>query len=164
MAKKTQQIQYQDETKIHPALIKYCGYCLNKAAILLRTLMNEELNSFKVVTTDLALLKIIEAGEMISQIQLGDQLGIDKASMVKLIDSLEKRKMVERIAHPTDRRVKNIQLTKVGQKTLDQCHQAKLRAEKKFFERLTAEEEKQFRHIIQKLIPAPAATHPSPKK
>ena len=152
MAQKTQHIQYQDETKVHPALIKYCGYCLNKAAVLLRTMMNDELKGFKVITSDLALLKMIEAGELISQIQLGEQLGIDKASMVKLIDSLEKRKMVERITHPTDRRVKNIQLTQTGHKILEKCHGAKIRAEKKFFSSLTLDEEKVFRKLIQKLI------------
>jgi DNA-binding MarR family transcriptional regulator len=120
--------------------------------------MNEELKDFNLITGDLALLKIIQAGELISQIQLGDQLGIDKASMVKLIDSLEKRKMLERIAHPTDRRVKNLQLTKWGKKVLDQCQTAKLRAEKKFFEPLTTSEEKAFRKLVQKLIPAPTLT------
>ncbi|MBC7752901.1 MAG: MarR family transcriptional regulator [Moraxellaceae bacterium] len=149
---------YQDETKVHPALIKYCGYCLNKATVLLRTLMNQEMQAFNLTTVDLALLKIIEEGELISQIQLGDQLGIDKASMVKLIDSLEKRKMVERLTHPSDRRVKNLQLTKMGKKTLGNCQKAKLRAEKKFFQPLNLAEEKAFREIIKKLIPAPVIT------
>lgn len=158
MAKKTQVFNYQDETKVHPALIKYCGYCMKKATIRLRSLMDDELKKFNVSTGELGLLKVIQDGEKISQIQLGDQLGIDKASMVKLIDALEKQKLVERIAHPTDRRVKNIQLTKNGQKILDHCQSGKLRAEKKFFEPLTTAEEKTFRDLIQKLIPSPTIT------
>lgn len=158
MAKKTQVFNYQDETKVHPALIKYCGYCMKKATIRLRSLMDEELKDFNITTGELGLLKVIQDGVLISQIKLGDQLGIDKASMVKLIDNLEKRKMLERIAHPTDRRVKNIQLTKNGKKILEQCQPSKLRAEKKFFEPLTAAEEKTFRELVQKLIPPPTIT------
>ncbi len=163
MGIKTQLILDHDETKVHPALIKYCGYCLNKSTLFLRSLMNTELKSFNLTTADLALLKIIEAVESISQIHLGDQLGIDKASMVKHIDSLEKRKMLERIPHPTDRRVKNISLTKHGRKVLENSHEAKLRAEKKFFAPLTAAEEKMFRSLVQKLIPTPITTTPVKK-
>lgn len=131
---------------------------MKKATIRLRSLMDEELEKFNITTGELGLLKIIQDGELISQIQLGDQLGIDKASMVKLIDSLEKEKILERIPHPTDRRVKNIQLTKNGKKILDHCQSAKLRAEKKFFEPLTPTEEKTFRKLVQKLIPPPNIT------
>ena len=96
---------------------------------------------------------MIEANGLISQINLGAELGIDKASMVKLIDDLERKNMVERVPHPTDRRVKNIQLTANGKKAFNNCYSAKIRAEKKFFSQLSASEEQAFRKIILKLLP-----------
>lgn len=153
MAKKTQVVNYNDETKVHPALTKYVGYCLMKSSAWLKAIMCEELEKIKVYPAQLGLLKVIEANGLISQIKLGAETGIDKASIVKLIDDLESKKMVERIPHPTDRRVKNIQMTAHGKKVFNTCHSAKVRAEKKFFSQLSNSEEQAFRKMILKLLP-----------
>jgi MarR family transcriptional regulator, lower aerobic nicotinate degradation pathway regulator len=50
----------------------------------------------------------------ISQHELGDQLGIDRTTMVELIDDLEKQGAVERRRNPTDRRAYLLSLTSRG--------------------------------------------------
>jgi DNA-binding MarR family transcriptional regulator len=90
-------------------------------------------------------------GGPISQIQLGDELGIDKASMVKAIDELEKLKYVQRIPHPTDRRIKLVELTLKGETLLKQCNKTKDNVEKEFFKGLDKKDEEALRTIVRRL-------------
>ena len=50
----------------------------------------------------------------VSQHELGKQLGIDRTTMVELIDDLEARGVVVRLRNPADRRAYFIQLTAKG--------------------------------------------------
>ena len=50
----------------------------------------------------------------LSQVELSRRLVVNKTDMTGIIDRLEKAKMVERVAHATDRRVNNIRLTEKG--------------------------------------------------
>nr|WP_282916618.1 MarR family transcriptional regulator [Streptomyces varsoviensis] len=46
--------------------------------------------------------------------RLADRLGCDASTATSMIDRLEKRGLVRRVPHPTDRRVKVVQLTEEG--------------------------------------------------
>ncbi|WP_030231002.1 MarR family winged helix-turn-helix transcriptional regulator [Streptomyces sp. NRRL S-455] len=50
---------------------------------------------------------------------LAHTLACDASNMTGIIDRLEKRDLVRREVSPTDRRVKNVALTEVGQKAID---------------------------------------------
>jgi MarR family transcriptional regulator for hemolysin len=63
----------------------------------------------------LAIAKIAKASEPMSQRALADLVGIEGPSMVATLDRLERDGLVERIASPTDRRVKLVRLTEAGQ-------------------------------------------------
>lgn len=52
----------------------------------------------------------------INQCQLGEELLIDKASMVRIIDTLCESGMIERTANPEDRRVHLLKITDAGEK------------------------------------------------
>lgn len=52
----------------------------------------------------------------INQCQLGDELLIDKASMVRIIDNLSESGMIERTVNPDDRREHLLKLTEEGEK------------------------------------------------
>jgi DNA-binding MarR family transcriptional regulator len=97
------------------------------------------------------MLKVLMVGGPISQIQLGEELGIDKASMVKAIDELEKLNYLHRVPHPTDRRVKLVELTPKGESLLRQCNKSKDKVEREFFKGLAKKDEAKFREIVRKL-------------
>ncbi|MGZ3689937.1 MAG: MarR family winged helix-turn-helix transcriptional regulator [Pseudobdellovibrio sp.] len=153
MGKKTESVQYQDETKVHPELKNYMGYCLKKVTAHMHMLMNTALKKHDLQGYHMGVLKVIEVSGQISQIDLGEEMGIDKASMVKIIDHLEKKKCVERIASREDRRIKYIVVTKAGAKLLQNCHLLKTDVEKEFFRKLTPSEIETFKKIIHKLLP-----------
>ena len=51
--------------------------------------------------------------------ELADDMGVDAPATTVLIDALEKRGLVRRTPHPTDRRAKEVSLTPAGRRMLD---------------------------------------------
>lgn len=155
--KKTKQkptsIKFHDETKVHPVLREYFGYCLFKVSARLRMIMDKALEPRKLQTHHLGILKLLKVNGPTSQIDLGDALGMDKASMVKLIDHLESLKFVTRQTDPQDRRIKKVQITAKGNAETETCVMLKGNVEKDFFGSVTAEERDFLRRIIPKLLP-----------
>lgn len=146
-------VQFQDETRVHPVLKEYVGYCLIKASAWLRAILNEALEGHQIQSHHLGILKVLEVSGRQSQIQLGDEMGFDKASMVKIIDHLEKEKLVERQPHPTDRRVKNVMITAKGVKLIKSSIEVREKVENLFFKDLSTDEQKVFRQLICRVIP-----------
>ena len=57
-----------------------------------------------------------KTSELLSQRALADLVGVEGPSMVAMLDRLERDGLVTRIASPSDRRVKLVQLTEAGRK------------------------------------------------
>lgn len=55
-----------------------------------------------------------KAKQPLPQIELANRVGVEGATMVAMLDRLAKAGLVERVASPTDRRVKLVQLTPSG--------------------------------------------------
>lgn len=141
-----------DETKIHPVLKEYFGYCLYKAALKYKSMFAKELEKYKMTGPQVAILKILQATGPLSQIALGHELQIDKASMVKFIDGLEKNKMVQRIPSKEDRRIKLVEVTSKGLQIFGSISKARQEAEDIFLNPLSAQEKKMLRQAVAKLI------------
>jgi DNA-binding MarR family transcriptional regulator len=144
----------EDSTrKAHPILSVYFGYCLKKAAQKLRSDLNSALKERAgLIVPQYGILIILNELGPSSQIQLGEALGIDKATMVKLLDGLEQRGYVERVTSAQDRRVKSVQLTKSGTKMRALLREISKEIENRFLSPLNASEAKQIRAILPKLV------------
>ena len=79
-----------------------------------------------------SVLVVIAANPGLSQSDLADRLGIERARLVRVLDKLERRGLTQRLASPTDRRSHALRLTREGQKILKRAamlaalHEAKL--------------------------------------
>jgi MarR family transcriptional regulator, transcriptional regulator for hemolysin len=60
------------------------------------------------------LLKLLRASEALGQCDLAHRVGIEPASLVRLLDALEKEGLVARESAPDDRRAKRVSLTAEG--------------------------------------------------
>ncbi len=147
---KTQSV-YQD-AKAHPILKGYFGYCLYKAAMRLRADIDQALEKHGVIAPQVGMLKLLESLGPTSQVDLGSQLSIDKASMVKLIDNLESNELITRTPSPNDRRINLLQNTKKGSQLLAQASACRMQIEDKFLEPLTVEEKRVLLKAIPKLL------------
>ncbi|MGZ3651256.1 MAG: MarR family winged helix-turn-helix transcriptional regulator [Bdellovibrionota bacterium] len=137
---------------IHPALKEYFTYRFYKLALRLRAEVNMALKKHGILGIHLGLMRVLEIEGSSSQISLGRSLGIDKATMVKLIDELEQSGFVHRDAVEGDRRVKHIRLTAKGAKVLQAGTQIREDVEEKFFGVLSKSERDSLDRALTKLV------------
>jgi DNA-binding MarR family transcriptional regulator len=85
---------------------------------------------------------------------LGDHLGIDRTTMVQLVDELERRGFVERQRNPVDRRSYAVTITEAGVDVWRRARRGVDRWEREFLEALAPEERDQLRSFLARLVEA----------
>jgi DNA-binding MarR family transcriptional regulator len=88
----------------------------------------------------------------ISQHALGDELGIDRTTMVELIDELEQRGVVVRRRNPADRRSYALSLTPRGRTVQKRAARAFDDAADEFFGSLTSVERRALGDMLRRMI------------
>lgn len=78
---------------------------------LLRAFAHEDIN---ITTEQWSVLSCLWHEDKITQQQLCDLTRKDKPSMTRLLDNLQKNKLIVRVPHSTDRRINLIHLTQEG--------------------------------------------------
>lgn len=152
-SKKDCSIQDSGSSVIHPILKHYLTYRFYKTALRLRDEVNAALAPKGIIGPQLGILRILDSVGPHSQVQLGRSLGIDKATMVKLIDGLERPGFVRRVSLTGDRRVKRIQITADGVKQLRAGTKIRDGVESDFFSVLSQAEKASLDKILSKLTP-----------
>lgn len=90
------------------------GYALRRAQVRVFQDFTAEMNALGLTPGQLGALFLIEANRGLSQSELGAALGIDRSSVVPLIDRLQKRGWVRRAARASDRRAHALELAPAG--------------------------------------------------
>lgn len=108
------------------------GYLLKHAQAKLAKASAEALAPHGVDGHELAVLVVLAAGEPLSQVEAAGRLGVDRTTMVSLIDGLEDHGLVVRRRSPQDRRKNIVELTSEGQDCLRQAEKARRAAERRF--------------------------------
>jgi DNA-binding MarR family transcriptional regulator len=98
-----------------------------------------------------SVLSLANSNPGIAQIDIANQLDIDKASVVALIDWLENQGWVARKRSATDRRRHEISVTPAGLKAYKSLKREMIQHEKKFVRRFTDAERKQLISLLQRL-------------
>ena len=151
LSHQTKNISY--DTKVHPGLKIFFGYSLYKAGLLFRNFLESgHLLKHELTASESGILYILSTGGIVNQLSLGNEMGIDKASIVKLIDHLESLKLVKRETDKTDRRSKILSLTPKGKITLEKIKNARNELEEKVFKQFTKEDEAHIRRLIPELL------------
>ena len=132
-----------------PALAGRLGYLLKHARERLAELTAEMLSPFGVTGRQVAVLIAIDDGVPLSQQEVARRLGVDRTTMVDLIDELEDSGLVQRRQDPSDRRRNVVDLTRAGMVTLEEASRAALEAERRFLASLPAAEATAFRAALR---------------
>jgi DNA-binding MarR family transcriptional regulator len=140
---------------IPAALSVWTSVLLNKAADATRNQFNNVLAELNIHSKHYGILVLLADQGAFSQAELGLQLDIDRASMVKFIDHLEQLQLVERIANPHDRRAYVIKLTEKGCSLLGQANQIAASAEASFLAPLSEQEREQLHQFLVRLLSSP---------
>ena len=100
----------------------------------------EALGSVGLTTALFALLNVINSREGAIQQELGSALGIDRSTMVSLIDELEHAGLARRRPSATDRRAREVAITPKGRRLLQRARGLILQVEDEVLAGLTAKE------------------------
>jgi DNA-binding MarR family transcriptional regulator len=132
-----------------PALAGRLGYLLKHARERLGELTAEVLAPFGVTGRQVGVLIAIDDRVPLSQQEVARRLGVDRTTMVDLIDELEDKGLVQRRQDPADRRRNVVALTPAGTATLAAASRATAEAERRFLGSLPATEAVAFRDALR---------------
>jgi DNA-binding MarR family transcriptional regulator len=127
------------------------GYNIRRAQIALWRDFTRNVADGEVRPGVFSVLLLANANSGIAQIDIANQLGIDKASVVALIDRLEDQGWVVRKRSTEDRRRQEIFLTPAGEKAYKALKKEMIEHERKFVDRYTDTERKQLISLLQRL-------------
>jgi DNA-binding MarR family transcriptional regulator len=135
-----------------PELAGRLAYLLKHVQLGLAGLTAEALAPFGVSGRELAVLTVLAGQEPGSQQQAAQRLGVDRTTMVGLVDALEDKGLVRRRAHAEDRRRNVIELTEAGRDTLHRAGEASRDAERRFLAPLSARDAENLKTALLTLI------------
>ena len=127
------------------------GFLLPRVAHSLDRDFEQMLAGFEIRSTHLGVLSTLRAYEPLSQRQVANYLGLERQTMVNIVDDLERRKLVQRGNSPTDRRVQLLQLTAEGRIFQERVDQAAEQHEQQVFGVLSAAEQETLAELLLKL-------------
>ncbi|WP_432496337.1 MarR family winged helix-turn-helix transcriptional regulator [Kineococcus auxinigenes] len=128
------------------------GYLLKHATSKLTALMDAALEPFGIDSKDFGALRVLAHREPTSQLQVAQTLGIDRTTMVALLDVLERKGIVTRRPDPADRRRNVVELTEQGLRTYDAARIAHGRAESTFLAGISPTAAGQLRRTLRTLV------------
>ena len=134
------------------------GYLLKHAQLELTERTTGALAPLGINGRELAVLTVLGAGEALAQQQAAGRLGIDRTTMVDLVDALEKKDLVERRPDPADRRRNLVHLTPDGKAALEHGERNYRAAEGEFLGALDETEAAQLKELLRRVLGIPVAT------
>lgn len=122
-----------DDAALADLIAHRLGYLVKQAHLRVATLLTDALEPYGVHPRDLGVLSVIAAdGAERSQNELAAAIGMDRTTMVAVIDELERRGLVARRRSDRDRRRNVVSLTETGTACLHEADRARVEAEASF--------------------------------
>lgn len=140
------------EDAAQPAVHARLGYLLKHAQQRLAEVTAPALAPFGISGRELAVLMSIDDLTPLSQQDVADRLGVDRTTMVTLIDGLEDKELVVRRPDAEDRRRNVVVLTGAGQATMAEAVEAASAAEQRFLSKLSAAEVASLKAALLRLL------------
>ncbi|WP_219467343.1 MarR family winged helix-turn-helix transcriptional regulator [Nonomuraea rhizosphaerae] len=128
------------------------AYLLKHAALRLAEYTGPALEPYGVDGRELAVLGVLDTAEPLSQQEAARRLGIDRTTMVALVDALEGKGLVGRRPQPSDRRKNMVELTAKGRDTLRGGVEASEAAERAFLADLSDDDARLLRDVLDRLV------------
>lgn len=130
------------------------GYYLRRADVFTFQSFNAHLAEDRVSPGQMGVLLMCEANPGINQTRLGKALGIDRSTLVAMIDTLEGRSLVARTPSAVDRRSHALRLTRQGEAFLKALQPRLARHEAELARNLTVAERRQLMDLLARIAPA----------
>jgi DNA-binding MarR family transcriptional regulator len=116
------------------------------------TRIAEALESVGLTPALFGLLNVLGAREGAIQQELGSAMGIDRSTMVLLIDELEAAGLAKRRPHPKDRRAREVAITATGRRLLEQGRRMARQVEDEVLGGLNTNERRELLALLRRAL------------
>jgi DNA-binding MarR family transcriptional regulator len=128
---------------------KSIGFLLAKAHQRGWALFSEEINRYELTPPQFSVLAFLWQQDGLTQTELSEKTQIDRTTLGGLIDRLEKMEMVQRRAHPHDRRAHLVCLTEKGHKQSGELSALATRVLDRFVDGLSHQDQQELARMLE---------------
>jgi DNA-binding MarR family transcriptional regulator len=140
----------------YPACLLVCSdFVLSTLSLTVTELVEEALAPLDLRLRHYRLLRLLYFDGSRLQSTIGSALGVDRTTVVALVDHLEKLKLAKRVRSDDDRRAYLIALTEKGKRAALKATELVNAVEENMFSPLTAEEQNVVRKLSMRLLSEP---------
>ena len=127
------------------------GYNARRAALAVIGVFLQRMAPYGLRPVDFSVLTLIAHNPGITSRQICAALDILPPNLVGMIKSLDKRGLIERRPHPTDRRAQGLHLSPSGRKLQKDAQATATKLERDVASRLSAQELDQLKELLQRV-------------
>jgi DNA-binding MarR family transcriptional regulator len=127
------------------------GYNARRAALAVIDVFVQRMEPFQLKPVDFSVLSLVRHNPGITSRQLCSALGILPPNLVGMVNTLEKRALVERQPHPRDGRAMGLHLTPQGEKLMRDAEKTAAELEAEVASRLSAAELRTLIGLLKKV-------------
>ena len=128
------------------------GGLLGRVRIEISTALDVELAPLDITAAQFAILMSIALGESDSACALCKGISYDPGAMTRMLDRLERRGLMRRVAHPNDRRRSNLELTAEGNAVYPKLRASAIKVLNRFLRGFTQKEARQLEGYLQRML------------
>ena len=137
---------------IPPSLAVWTGYLLTRTAQKCRSHFDSLAEPLGIHGRHFAVLALLGEEKPLAQVEIGERLGVDRNTIVLLLDDLEGQQLVTRRRDPSDRRAHRVMLTDAGRALLVRAEELARRTNTDVFAPLSVDEQAQLHSLLGRLL------------
>ncbi|GAA1700799.1 winged helix DNA-binding protein [Microcella alkalica] len=134
-----------------PEPLRYTGHLFRRAQQRHAALWQEQVSA-EVSSVQYAVLAVLERMPGASQSELGADLDLDRSTIADIVARLERRGVIERSSHESDRRRYSLRLTAAGLAEVGRLRPLVAEANAKLTEQLSATELENLRTLLKRIL------------
>jgi DNA-binding MarR family transcriptional regulator len=135
-----------------PVLAERLGFLLKHVQLALGSTIESALAPLGINGREFAVLAVLDSEGPRSQQRLSERMGVDRTTMVSLVDDLERKGLVERRRDAEDRRAYSIYVTPKGKRARARAREAVEAAEADLLAPLSADDRRRLKDLLLKVI------------
>jgi len=128
------------------------GGLLGRVKMEMSAALDAELGRLDITAAQYVILMSIALGEADSASGLCKGISYDPGAMTRMLDRLERRGLVRRVAHPNDRRAFNLELTAEGKAVYPKLRASVMKVLNRFLGGFSQKEAQQLESFLQRML------------
>ena len=128
------------------------GGLLGRVKMAMSAAVDAELAPLDITAAQYVILMSIALEEADSASGLCKGMSYDPGAMTRMIDRLERRGLVRRVAHPNDRRASNLELTPEGEAVYPKLRESVMKVLNHFLRGFTPQEAHQLENFLNRML------------